>query len=205
MGGHWQMSSFAAVVLAGGAARRMGGAPKPSLPVGGVSMLTRVLGAVAAAWPRVVVGPLELVASLPRRVSMTTEHPAGGGPVAAMVAGLGLLGRSPDTVEVAVLAADLPFLGPGTIDALRQAADRPGLDGAVLVDDDGRPQWLCGVWRLGALRAALPSEPAGLGMRQLLGGLAFAEVAEAVEGPPAWFDCDTDEDLRQAEEWTRRG
>ena len=48
---------FAAVVLAGGAARRLGGAPKPARTVAGVPLLTRVLDAVAAADVRVVVGP----------------------------------------------------------------------------------------------------------------------------------------------------
>ncbi len=75
------VGGFAAVVLAGGAARRMGGADKPTIPVAGQSMLTRVLAAVHDADPQVVVG--RVPPDLPVPVASTTEQPPGGGPVAA--------------------------------------------------------------------------------------------------------------------------
>ncbi|MFD9249059.1 NTP transferase domain-containing protein, partial [Streptomyces bottropensis] len=43
--------AFDAVVLAGGAARRLGGADKPALRVGGRALLDRVLTACAGAAP----------------------------------------------------------------------------------------------------------------------------------------------------------
>src|SRR3954454_3569024 len=52
------VAGFAAVGLAGGAGRRMGGADKPLRPVAGQSMLSRVLAAVGDAEPRVIVGPV---------------------------------------------------------------------------------------------------------------------------------------------------
>ncbi|MBM0207341.1 nucleotidyltransferase family protein, partial [Micromonospora sp. STR1s_5] len=55
------MGTYAAVVLAGGAARRMGGVDKPALPVGGRPMRDRVLAAVTDATPRVVVGATHAV------------------------------------------------------------------------------------------------------------------------------------------------
>jgi hypothetical protein len=33
--------------------------------------------------------------------------------------------------------------------------------------------------------------------------LRVAEVSWRRPGPPPWFDCDTDDDLRTAEEWAR--
>ena len=84
----------------------MGGADKPTLPVGGQSMLTRVLAAVHDADPRVVVGrvPPDLAVA----VHSTREDPPGGGPVAATSAGLALV---PDDITyTALLAADLPLL-----------------------------------------------------------------------------------------------
>ncbi len=200
------MSDFAAVVLAGGAARRMGGAAKPLLTVGGVSLLSRVLAAVADARPRIVVGPGELVPLLPRGVSLTMEVPPGGGPVAAAAAGLSLLGgarTSGSSNQVALLAADLPFLSPDAVDRLRSAV-ADDADGAVLVDNAGRLQWLCGVWRLESLVARLAQfgDPVGRGMRKLAEGLRVAQVAAPdPTRPPAWFDCDTEDDLRRAEEW----
>jgi molybdenum cofactor guanylyltransferase len=203
-------------VLAGGAARRLGGADKPALTVSGVPMLHRVLAAVADADPRVVVGPVR--AGLPAGVRQLCEEPAGGGPVAAVAAGLAAV---PDSCPlVAVLAADLPFLTAGTVAALRRAsAPEPargatrdggesdggeGPDGAVVVDDDGRDQLLCGVWRVAALRARVAAlgAPRGRAVRDLLAGLRYTRVAVGAPGPPPWYDCDTEDDLRRAEEWS---
>ncbi|MGE5829374.1 MAG: molybdenum cofactor guanylyltransferase [Micromonosporaceae bacterium] len=202
---------FAAVVLAGGRARRMGGVAKPARTVGGVPLLARVLAAVPGADPRVVVGPADLAALVPPGVRLTIETPPGAGPVAATAAGLAALGRHPPAGTVAVLAADLPFLSAAVLDALRRAlhADHTR-DGAIVVDAAGRVQWLCGVWRTAALQARLAvlgggadqAALAGLSMRQLLTDLAAVQVPPPATAP-AWFDCDTEEDLRQAEELAR--
>ncbi|NES16387.1 MULTISPECIES: molybdenum cofactor guanylyltransferase [Micromonospora] len=199
------MTAYAAVVLSGGTARRMGGVDKPARPVGGRPMLHRVLAAVADAEPRLVVGP---AGPVPDGVRVTREEPPGGGPVAATAAGLALL--DPGTPTVALLAADLPLLTPAAVVDLRRALDGSTADGACYVDDDGRRQQLCGVWRVAALRAAVERLAAerdgsvdGAPVRRLLAGLAVREVSWSGSGPPPWFDCDTDEDVRRAEEWTR--
>jgi molybdopterin-guanine dinucleotide biosynthesis protein A len=195
---------FAAIVLAGGAGRRLGGAAKPALPVAGRTMLDRVLRAVPDATPVVVVG--KVPAELPAGIRTTVEDPPGSGPVAAAAAGFALLPH--DAAEVALLAADLPFLTPPAIAHLRQQLEASTADGALYVDTDGRRQLLCGVWRTPALRAALDRLSKGRGlagasMRALFADLDAREVAWTEPGPPPWFDCDTDEDLRQAEEWAR--
>ncbi|MEU5669641.1 NTP transferase domain-containing protein [Micromonospora sp. NPDC047753] len=279
------MGTYAAVVLAGGAARRMGGLDKPALPVGGRPMRDRVLAAVADATPRVLVGAADAV---PAGVRVVREDPPGGGPVAAAAAGLALLDT--DVTLVALLAADLPLLtraaigdllhhldrttpdtgsaggrtdpappvrgdlaaplirdglaeppardglaAPSARDGLAEPSARDGLaapsardglaeppardglaggerrpDGACFVDGDGRRQSLCGVWRVTALRAAVDrlavergGSLSGAPVRALLAGLVVSEVAWSGEGPPPWFDCDTDEDVRRAEEWAR--
>ncbi|MGC5331571.1 molybdenum cofactor guanylyltransferase [Micromonospora sp. DT62] len=206
------MDAYAAVVLAGGAARRMGGVDKPARTVGGLSMRDRVLAAVADAAPRILVGP---AGPVPAGVRLTREEPPGGGPVAAAAAGLALL--DPGTPVVALLAADLPLLTRAAVGELLDHLDA-GHDGACHVDGDGRRQTLCGVWRVAPLRAALDrlaaeraaGQPdgsaaplAGAPMRALLAGLRVREVPWVGAGPPPWFDCDTDEDVRRAEEWAR--
>ncbi|MBB5478236.1 molybdenum cofactor guanylyltransferase [Micromonospora parathelypteridis] len=209
------MGTYAAVVLAGGAARRMGGVDKPALPVGGRPMRDRVLAAVGDARPRVLVGPADAV---PSGVRVTREDPPGGGPVAAAAAGLALLDA--DTAFVALLAADLPLLTRAAIGGLlthlapddlpaATTSEQPP-DGACFVDGDGRRQSLCGVWRVAALRAALDrltvergGSLSGAPVRALLAGLVVREVPWSGDGPPPWFDCDTDEDVRRAEEWAR--
>ncbi|MEV7228474.1 NTP transferase domain-containing protein [Polymorphospora sp. NPDC051019] len=82
------MDQYAAVLLAGGAARRMAGVDKPAVPVGGRPMRDRVLAAVADAHPRIVVGPPD---GLPADVLTAREDPPGSGPVAALAAGLARL------------------------------------------------------------------------------------------------------------------
>jgi molybdopterin-guanine dinucleotide biosynthesis protein A len=199
------VGGFAAVVLAGGAARRMGGAAKPTLPVAGQSMLTRVLAAVHDADPRIVVGPVP--PDLPVQVHSTREEPPGAGPVAATSAGLALVPSS--VAYTALLAADLPFLTGEAIDVLRLTAESAPMQGAVYRDAEGRRQMLCGVWRTAALREAverLEQERGGLdgaSVRELMDHLRVAEVSWRRPGPPPWFDCDTDDDLRTAEEWAR--
>ena len=199
------VGGFAAVVLAGGAARRMGGADKPALPVAGQSMLTRVLAAVHDANPRVVVG--RVPPDLPVHVDTTREEPPGGGPVAAASAGLALVPS--DVTFTALLAADLPLLTREAIDVLRLTVESVPMQGAVYRDAEGRRQMLCGVWRTAALRDAmdrLDTERGGLrgaSVRELMEHLRVAEVSWRRPGPPPWFDCDTDDDLRIAEEWAR--
>ncbi|AGL21657.1 molybdenum cofactor guanylyltransferase [Actinoplanes sp. N902-109] len=199
------MGGFAAVVLAGGAARRMGGADKPTIPVAGQSMLTRVLAAVHDADPRVVVG--RVPPDLPVPVASTSEDPPGGGPVAAAAAGLALV---PEGVSfTALLAADLPLLTGEAIDVLRLTVEAAPMQGALYRDAEGRRQTLCGVWRTTALRSAVTKLAEqrgslhGASMHSLLEHLQFIEVSWRRPGPPPWFDCDTDDDLRTAEEWAR--
>src|SRR3954465_16095737 len=103
---------YTAVVLAGGKAARLGGQAKPQLEVGGRPMLATVLAAVADASARVVVGPAQPV---PGGVVLVREHPPGGGPVAALRAGL----ESVTADVVVVLAGDLPFLARGLVADLR--------------------------------------------------------------------------------------
>ncbi|GAA1822877.1 molybdenum cofactor guanylyltransferase [Luedemannella flava] len=183
--------------------------PKPALAVGGVPMVLRVLGAVEAARPRVVVGPDTLAGLLPPDVIVTMESPPAGGPAAAAAAGLAVRlpdhGPRPDIVVL--LAADLPFLTADAVDTLVAAARDGGrpVDGAVAVDGDGREQWLCGAWSVAALRARISQvgELSGTSLRALLGGLTATHVRLAdVAQPTPTFDCDTVDDLNRAEEMT---
>jgi len=189
------VTDLAAVVLAGGAARRMGGVPKAGLCVGGVAMLSRVLESVSTADPVVVVGPPSLASLLPAPVGLTQERPPGGGPVAAAHAGVALVASAR---YVALLAADLPFLTAGVVSTLHDRIHTSGADGAVLVDDAYRPQWLCGVWVRDRLAARLAAAAPDAAVRDTVNGLNVELVT--VDGR-AWFDCDTEDDLRRAEEW----
>lgn len=186
---------FDAVVLAGGSARRLGGAAKPQLYVGDRTLLDRAVDAVAVAQQIVVVGPAQPVG---REVIFSREEPPGGGPVAALAAGL-----THTAAEcVVVLAADLPWIAPA-VPALLAACPAAGV--AVLADATGRRNPLAAAWHRATLLAALAElgEPGGASMRDL-----FALVASvvAVPDPAGWGqDCDTWDDLAGARSHRKDG
>ncbi|MGV9346430.1 NTP transferase domain-containing protein [Streptomyces spiralis] len=182
-----------AVVLAGGAARRLGGADKPGVRVGGRALLDRVLAACAGARTTVVVADPRPTA---RPVRWTREEPPGGGPLAALDAGL----RHTTADHVVVLSADLPFLEPATVRLLLGALRAGRADGVLLTDADGRDQPLVAAYRVHALRrelAALTREHGaltGLPLRRLTAALDLTRVPDHV----ASFDCDTWDDIATA-------
>ncbi|MEW2137295.1 NTP transferase domain-containing protein [Streptomyces sp. NPDC005409] len=183
--------SYDAIVLAGGAARRLGGADKPALSVGGRALLDRVLDACPDALTTVVVGGRRPTA---RPVRWALEDPPGGGPVAALDAGL----RRTTAGLVLVLSADLPFLDRETVRALLLAA---GPDGAMLRDADGRDQPLVAVYRAEPLRreiALLATEHGSLTGLPLRALTAELDLTPVTARPLAAFDCDTWDDLAAA-------
>ncbi|MGW5199091.1 NTP transferase domain-containing protein [Streptomyces spiralis] len=185
--------SHDAVVLAGGAARRLGGADKPGVRVGGRALLDRVLAACAGARTTVVVADPRPTA---RPVRWTREDPPGAGPLAALDAGL----RHTTADHVVVLSADLPFLEPATVRRLLGALRAGRADGVLLTDADGRDQPLVAAYRVHALRrelAALTREHGaltGLPLRRLTAALDLTRVPDHV----ASFDCDTWDDIATA-------
>ncbi|MCX4395473.1 molybdenum cofactor guanylyltransferase [Streptomyces sp. NBC_00053] len=188
------MTAYDAIVLAGGAAKRLGGADKPGIRVGGRALLDRVLAACADASTTVVVGGRR---STVRPVVWTYEEPRGGGPLAALDAGI----RRTTAERVLVLSADLPFLGAETVATLLAAAGQGQRDGALCTDQEGRDQPLVAVYRADPLRrelALLATEHGGLSglpLRLLTPELDLARVAA---DPLASFDCDTWEDIASA-------
>ncbi len=195
---------FDAVILAGGGARRLGGADKPGLMVGGRTLAAAVVAASGEADTVIIVGPerAELRRLRPgRELRFVREEPPGAGPVAALRRGI----EEVSAAWVAVLAADLPFLGGYHLQRLLTAVVPAGArtrSGAILVDDAGRPQWLAGCWQTAALRTDLRVYR-GQSLRGLFAPLRPAVVALKPDPgePPPWFDCDSPEDVRRAREW----
>lgn len=178
---------LAGVILAGGYGRRLGGADKPMLDVGGEPVLARSVRALGET-RCVLVG-----CARPgfEQLHWTVEDPPGAGPVAALAAGLAVLDERAD--PIALLAGDLLGVTGATIRRLCAALGEH--DGAVLTDASGHRQWVISVWRADALRAAVPENPAGGSLRATLGTLRSAEVAAlACESA----DIDTRADLENA-------
>ncbi|HEX5288083.1 MAG TPA: NTP transferase domain-containing protein [Streptosporangiaceae bacterium] len=132
------------------------------------------------------------------RLVVTREEPPGAGPVPALRAGLAEVGAP----WVAVLAADLPFLGGDQVLSLLAAARDGRSAGAVIADQSGAEQWLAGCWRTGRLSEALAGYR-GSSLRGLLAPLRPALVRDAApaDAPPPWLDCDTPAELAAARAW----
>lgn len=173
-----------AVLLTGGGGRRLGGVDKAGLTHHGRSFLDLALAAVLDPdqpdrpdrLDPLDPGDVVVVGEPVAGVRSVREQPAGGGPAAGLLAGLDALRA--DVEAVVVLAVDMPLVTAATTRRLRAAYARAGGDGALLVDADGRQQYLCGVYRVAALRAAAPppQQRAGLPVRRLLAPLSLAQV-----------------------------
>lgn len=180
------------IILSGGSAVRVQGADKASMEIGGTTLLERVLAGLEEI-PEVVVVGEEVRTSRP--VTFVREDPPGGGPAAGLLAGLAGFSRLPR--QVVVVAVDMPLVTTATVRRLMLSA-MP--DGALLVDDDGRRQFLCALYDTAVLtRAAPPPERLhGLPMHRLVGDLRLAEVP-ALGGEAR--DVDTWEDLTALREY----
>jgi molybdopterin-guanine dinucleotide biosynthesis protein A len=174
------------IVLTGGSAVRFQGADKASIEVAGVTLLEHGLSALREIPDLVVVGD-EVPTSRP--VTFVREDPPGGGPAAGLLAGLSGFPHPPRLVVV--LAVDMPLVSAATVRRLMLSAAE---DGALLVDEDGRRQYLCGIYRTEAVLAAAPSPERqhGLPVRRLVEDLRLAEVP-ALAGEAQ--DVDTWDDL----------
>jgi molybdopterin-guanine dinucleotide biosynthesis protein A len=175
-----------ALVLCGGKSRRLG-LDKTEATLGGTSVLAHLLGALPASWTVVAVGPER---ATDRDVRWTREMPAGGGPVAAVAAGLPLV----PTDLVVVLAGDMPFAAPSAIRLVTVLDGDATIDAVVARDPSGRTNPLLAAYRTDAVRAALPLPPDGQPARSLL---AVAHATLVVPEEDA-LDVDTPEALEAA-------
>lgn len=181
------LTSFTAVVLAGGQAARLGGWDKASIELDGRTLLEYALDAVVDATEIVVVGdqvPTE------RPVTFVREDPRHGGPVAALMAARDVMLR--EVPMVAVLAVDMPRVTTSTFRRLAEAA--AGRDGAILVDREVRRQ-LAFVVDRARLDEVAPSveERHNAPLHRILGRLDLVDVpALGLE----WRDIDSWADLR---------
>ncbi|MGP6170361.1 molybdenum cofactor guanylyltransferase [Microbacterium sp. A196] len=193
-----RVSGIGAILLVGGRSRRMGGGIKPLLEVGGSTLFARSMDALTDAGCEAItaVGPV-LDAAMP--VRWVREDPPFAGPVAgiaAALAGNGALpdGAPPEPEWTLLLAGDLPRVESLVARLVAAAASASEVD-AHAFTADGHPQWLAGIYRTIALRAALAAftgEYAGASCRALLGDLAISWIPDE-DGVTA--DIDTPADL----------
>ena len=182
----------AAVILAGGTAKRLGGVSKPDYLVGGTRLIDWVFAEIERtrfSGRLVVVAPARL--SIPSGVVLTLEDPPLGGPLAGLNAGVSQLGDLPDSAMEAVMPCDAP-LTPRLWGNL--CTHLEGCAGAAPQTDDceTRLQYLHGCYRLGTLR--------GLNQvrnRSIRSGFSRLEVVAVADPQHYCMDVDTPEDARR--------
>ena len=184
---------IAALVLAGGAARRMGGQDKPLLQVGGVAMLARIIATLQADGHATAISangdPARLAAfALP---VLPDGEFQGEGPLAGVLAGLdwaATLGMD----ALLTVPGDTPFVPAGLA-----AAFAPPTACAV---SNGRAHHLVALWPL-ACRDGLRRVLSGPGRRDIAHfarGIGMRQVDFAVAKCDPFLNVNTPEDLAMA-------
>ena len=164
-----------ACILAGGQARRMGGAAKPLLVVDGATILARqraVLAPRTAAIVLALAGPGPLAElGLP----VVHDRVPGAGPLAGITAAF----AASTTPWLLAVAGDMPALSPAVLDLLL-ACPGPAHDAAA-PRLGGLPEPLCALWH----RRALPALDARLARGDYKVAAALTALAVAWLDEPA--------------------
>lgn len=192
-------------VLAGGEGRRFGG-PKAAAAVGGVPMVRRVVDALAAVTPRVVVVSSNPVPEAgPSAASVIPDVTPGKGPLGGLEAALreasvrGLDG-------VLLLACDLPAVTAELLTSVVDALE--GVPAAAPSREGGGIEPLCAAYRaetLAAVERRLSSEDLSLHtLFKDVGGRAIP-ADELGARAAQLLNVNTPEDRRRAEALLRRG
>lgn len=176
--------SCAAVVVAGGASRRLNHVPKASLSDGTNTLLGCALDAVAAASPRVVVGPESL--PLPSGVLRTREDPPFSGPAAAIHAGLECIAADCERSQTPVpnwcliLGVDTPRIAPAVqqLIAAARAAEQSSVGQSAPAGSEasagfwgvaeGIYQPLVGIYRFDSIRSVFSTGTTDASVRSFL-------------------------------------
>jgi molybdopterin-guanine dinucleotide biosynthesis protein A len=182
---------LAAVVLAGGESRRFGG-DKLAADLDGLSLLERAVTELPSEAQLIIVGPHREIG---RPAAFAREEPPGGGPAAAMIAGL-RLALSSDTEAIVVLPGDAPAGGRAAM-TLLSVLRSSGASAVLAVDGSGRAQPLQLALRPAAAKALISAAGdlagAGQSARQLLDRLS--PPPRRVPVAPGHFDIDTPDQL----------
>jgi len=184
---------IAGLVLAGGAAVRMGGGDKPLLAVGAAPILARILATL-----RPQVGPLALSANGdPARFAefglpVLTDGPfAGAGPLAGVLAGLDWAEAQGATALLSV-PGDTPFI---PADLAARLGEAP-----ACAESAGVRHHLVALWPVAA-RAALRAwlgRPGSRSVRQFAGTIGMRGVAFPAGEPDPFMNVNTPDDLARA-------
>ncbi len=198
------MTALAAVILAGGLSRRMGGGDKTLLELAGKPMLARVIDRLSAQ-----VRPIAINANgdparftgfgLPVIADTVGDH---AGPLAGVLAGLEWAQRTdPALTHIITVAGDTPLFPHDLVAGLLAANDGHG-ERIVLAASGGYRHPVFGLWPV-ALAGDLAAWMASTDTYKVLAWVgehdhAFAEFAHE-DGIDPFFNANTPEELDELE------
>lgn len=190
---HPSLRRVTAVILAGGASRRFR-PDKLAEPLDDEALLNHVLASLPEQVTTVIV--VGAIREVTRPVIFASEEPPGGGPAAALVAGLRrALDESNDAIVT--LPGDAPLAGRAA-GRLLSRLQESGIDAVVASDAAGREQPLQLALRPSAARALIsaagPGGAAGLSARRLLDALRPGLLTHRLDTVELW-DIDTRDQL----------
>ncbi|SIO46717.1 molybdenum cofactor guanylyltransferase [Rhodovulum sp. ES.010] len=193
---------IAGVILAGGEGRRMGGADKALIRLGGAPLLARVaarFGPQVDALALSANGPPRAYAAAGMPVLADTR-PGGQGPLAGVLAGLDWAADAGADL-LATVAVDTPFLPQDLVARLAEARARA--DAAVaFAESGGRRHPTAALWRVdlrSPLRTALAAGTRR--MEAFVGARGAVPVTFAIGAVDPFFNVNTPDDLASAERY----
>jgi molybdopterin-guanine dinucleotide biosynthesis protein A len=187
------MTNPAALILAGGAARRLGGIDKPLIELGGTSLLARIIDRL-----RPQAASIALSAnSDPARfaafgLTILPDGPfAGQGPLAGVLAGLDWAAAN-DADTLLTVPGDTPFIPPDLASALAPAPS--------CATSAGRVHHLVGLWPVASRRALREflTAPGPRAVRDFTIGLNMRRVAFRSVAFDPFYNVNTPDDVAGA-------
>ena len=195
------LAHLPAVIIAGGHARRLGGADKALLPLGRGRVIDHLrmrlqdqVGAIAIN----ANGPAGRWADLAMPV---LADPVEGrpGPMAGVLAGL-IWARSQGAAQVVTVAGDTPFLPQDFVARLCSAGSLAAVAATLEPDGTHRLHPVCGLWPVDLIAGLHAALSAGERRMRVLADLAGAVPVRFDAGqPPPFFNINTPQDLAEAE------
>ena len=190
------------LVLAGGLARRMGGGDKALLPIGGETILDRVLARLGPQCTRVILNANGDPARFERfeLPVVADDIPDFAGPLAGILAGLDWAATHSEVEWLASVAGDCPFVPRDLADRLHAARRAGGMPLACAKSGDWRHP-VAAIWpvslRTDLRRALMDEDLHKIEIWTARHGVALAEWADRPVDP--FFNVNRPEDLAEAE------
>lgn len=183
------------LILAGGEGRRLGGADKALVVLGGQTLLSRAAARLAPQVERLALSANGDPARFPDFGGpiLSDAGPGRDGPMAGLLSGLDWCAAEGGDA-LAVVSVDAPFL-PTDLVARLAAAGAP-----AIAISSGRAHPACGLWPVSlrpALRSALTEGERRLGRWAATAGAAQVTFPPATPDP--FFNINTPADLAEAE------